>query len=261
MPVIAIAVRNIKTVLFNKLLVLLIVIMPVLQMFIMSTVIESAEVPQNGTVASGFTEIILLGQTGGASLIRFFAASTLVQFLMMTGIIAAAMVIGEKEKHTLARVFSTPLKKRQIIAGNLLGHLVTTLTVALAVLVLAKLLLGIDWGNSLIDILVVTVFVVCTITALGFVFSGLFRNMKLAVGVMSFTIMAMTFLSGGFTSGDQFSVTSRFTLNKWAFDAYIGLMEGKNLWDIKFNLAVLAVISIVLGIAACILYRRENVYE
>ncbi|MCX8132202.1 MAG: ABC transporter permease [Clostridia bacterium] len=254
-----IAVKKIKTMLLNPVMMLILVGLPLFQMFIMKTILGSFNVDNSGQKAEGFVEVTLVGLK--ISLTSLNAASTLVQFLLVTGVIGASLFIQEREKNILVRIFSVPVRKSHIVLGNLIGQVLVTALVAAVIITLSRIALGIDWGESWLGVFVVTLFVLYVSTALGFIFSGLFRSFKVANGVMIFLIMFMTFLSGGFSLDEQFDATSRFTINKWAFDAYAKLMDGQPIWNVVTNLAVLAVIGTVLLIAACIVNRRENIYE
>lgn len=259
MTLLSIAVKNIRKILGNPVLLLLMIGMPIFQVFIMKTVTGSTGLAVSSKEA--FTQVVLLGQSSGLSIDRLFAASTLVQYLLIAGIIASSMIIAEKQDHTLMRVLSAPVNRVQVVGGYLLGQSIILMIVAASIIGITSILFDIQWGRVWWEVLVLTAVIIFVTVSMGFVFSGIFRNVKLATGVMSFIIIIMTFMSGGFTFDDKFDSIGRFTINKWAFDAYSMLMDGKGLSAITQNLLVLCILGTLFSLAAVFLYGRENIYE
>jgi ABC-type multidrug transport system permease subunit len=262
MVILRIAVKTAKMVLGNGVMLLLLVALPVFQILVMQTILGNAT-PSASTsgVASGFVDVIALEEYKSLPMVNYFASSTLVQFLLIAGVIAASAMISEKEDKTMMRVYTTPARKVEILAGSLLGQLMVIALVAVLVIAIYFFVFDISWGDSWPGVLIVTVFVLFVTSAVGFMVSGLFSKVGIGTGAMSFVIIAMSFLSDGFTLGGQFEATSRFTINKWAFEAYNKLMEGQPLASVVPNLAILGTVGCVLMIVAVLLYRRENAYE
>jgi ABC-type transport system involved in multi-copper enzyme maturation permease subunit len=261
MAVWTIAWKNITSILRNWILLPLVVGMPVFQIFIMTSLLNNAAGGKNTDWISSTVDIVILGKIDSTDMHSLFASGTLVQFLMIAGIIAASMVVSERQENTLLRIFAAPVRKWEIILGNLIGQSFFILVVAAAIILFSQFFLGIHWGNSFANMIVVTLSIIYVAVSMGFLFSGLFRNSKVASGAMSFVIIMMSFLSGSLTGGGQFPIIEDFTINKWAFEAYMLIMQGGTLADALPNLAVLAVVGTVLCIAAGLLYRRENIYE
>jgi ABC-type multidrug transport system permease subunit len=230
---------------------------------VMMNIIMEGVAPASSSQATvdPFIKVIVLGNTVNLPMIQLFTASTMVQFLLISGIIAAVMIVTQREDKTLMRVFSCPVSHGSIILGNLLGLSTVILIVAMIFIAITSMLLGISWGGSWLNIVIVTVFVIYAAASMGFLFSAIFRNVKLAGPIMSFVVMTMTFFSDSFTFSGQMDATARFTLNKWAYSAYNGLMEGRNLDAVYNNLLILGLSGTALLIIAILLYRRERIYE
>ena len=256
------ALNNIKRVFGNFVMIPILILMPVFQMVIMNIIMESVAPASNGSAAADpFIEVVVLGNTVNLPMIQLFTASTMVQFLLISGIIAAIMIVAQREDKTLMRIFSCPVRHSSIVIGNLLGVSMVILIVAMILLGITSLLLGIDWGSSWVNVVIVTVFVIYAAASMGFLFSAIFSSAKLAGPIMSFVVIAMTFFSDSFTFSGQMDATARFTLNKWAYSAYNELMEGRNLDAVYGNLLILGLSGTVLLIIAILLYRRERIYE
>lgn len=257
MAVLHIAFKRIKDMLFNPIMLMVLVGLPLFQMFIMKTILGDTDTA--GNAAESFVDITFVGLD--ISLVNLNAASTLVQFLLITGMIGASMFIQEREKNILVRVFSLPVSKNGIILGNAAGQVVVTSCIGAVVIALSKVALGVEWGNSWFSVLVLTVAVIYVSTALGFAFSGFFKSFKVANGAMVFFVMLMTFMSGGFSFDGQFETIGKLTINKWAFNAYARLMDGQSLGSIAPNILILMAMGTGLLILAFVVYGRENLYE
>lgn len=260
MAVWTIAFKNLKGLLFNKVLMLLVIGMPVFQIFIMTSLLKNTGYEGTDWLGSTF-DVVILGKVDNTDVKSLFASGTLVQFLLIAGIIAASMVVTERQENTLLRIFAAPLRKWEIIAGNLAGQALYIMAVSAAIMLITHYFLGIHWGDSIVGIAAVTLSIVFVALSMGLMFSGMFRNAKVASGAMSFVIILMSFLSGSLTGGGQFQGIEDFTINKWAFEAYMLIMQGKSLVEAMTHLGVLAGIGTVMCFAAALLYRRENIYE
>jgi ABC-type multidrug transport system permease subunit len=262
MVVWSIAFNNIKRVFSNFAMILVLIILPISQIVIMQTIMDGvAPVTVTAAPIDKFIDVFVLGKAINLPMIQLFAGGTIVEFLLIGGVIAAAMIIAQKEDKTFMRMFTCPLRFSSIIIGNLIGMSITIFIVAAAFLAVTFLFLGISWGSSWLNVLIVTAAITYVAVALGLLASALFKSVKIGAAFLSFFIITMQFLSDSFTFSGNFDATSKFTINKWAYDAYNKLMEGQTLNSILTNLLVLGIIGTVMVIAAILLYRRERIYE
>lgn len=261
MEVLTIAYKNIKMMCKNMLFLLFLVAVPIFQIALIKMVVDNAAEVQSTIMSQGFVEISIISKGAVKLAVGEFSTGIVVQFILLAGILAGAMIVQEREKNTLMRVFAAPLSKIKVLTGILIGHTVIILTIAAAIIIVIKLLFGISFGHSWIDTGIVTIFAVYVSSALAFLITGAFKSPKIAGGVMSVVIILMTFLSGGMIPGKQFDAISKFTINKWISDSYLKLMEGSNLSGISSNLLIIGIMGTVFMIMAAIIYRRESIYE
>lgn len=253
-----IAFKNIKTMSKNVLFLFFLIQSPLFMIFLIKMMEDNIE--KTGGAAESLVEMVVLTQAHNGYLTQAFASGLLAQFLLIAGVIAAAMVVTEREQNTLMRIVATPITKTKILVGIFISHCVIVLAICILIIGLSYFLFDIYWGEWLL-VIVVTLFSVYVAAALAFVISGVFKNPKVTGGVMSAVIIAMTFMSGSFVQGPQFDVLSKFTINKWISDAYVRLMEGNGLESIGSNLLILGIMGTVLMLIASILYRKETIYE
>ncbi|WP_315115998.1 ABC transporter permease [uncultured Clostridium sp.] len=255
-----IAYKNIKDMFKNIFLLGFLIIIPLFLIGIINSMAGTGGEMVNDH-SNSIIEIVILSASKDNSSIQYFATTTLVLFTLLGSMIAASMLVGEREKNTLLRMFAAPIRRSEMLGGILIGHSLIVLLISSAIIILSNLIFGVNWGSSILNIIVVTIFGVYVATALAFIVSGVFKSTKVAGTVASFIVIFMTFASGGFTGGDGFGVISKFTINKWISDGYLKLMEGGDLNSIKINLIILGIMGTVFMIIASIIYRRENIYE
>lgn len=255
----SIAYKNIKDMFRDIFLLGFLIIIPLFLIGIISNMSKGGQVLQSNS--NSLVELVILSPSKGNVFVESFATTTLVQFTLMGSMIAGSMLVGEREKNTLLRMFAAPIKKSHMLSGILIGHSIVVLLLSGSIIIGSKLFFGVSFGNSPLNVFIVTLLGVYVATSLAFILSGIFKSSKVAGIVSSFIVIFMTFASGGFSEGDKFETISKFTINKWISEAYLKLMEGGNLLSIKTNLIVLAIMGTVFMVIATNIYRRENIYE
>ncbi len=259
MAIWTISLKNVKTMCQNVLFMILMLIMPLALIFFISSIINSTGAPQQEI--GGFVEVIILNQAKPISFTQMFSVSMLVQFLLMTGVFTASMIVEEREKRTMMRIFAAPLKKIEILLGNLFGQLFVILILATIIIVVTSIGMDVFWGDSLLNIMIVTLFTVYTASAIAFACSAIFKNPNIVSIIMSIFIITMSMLSGTFNPSGQTGSIGKYTLNKWAFEAYIKVMAGESLNSILTHLLILGVVGTIFMVIACVAYRRDEIYE
>ena len=256
-----IAINNVKRTLGNIALIPILIIMPIVQMMIVYTVAGGASpAPIGHPVLDTYVATVILDKIARLPAMELFAAGTLVQYLLIGGMIAGVMIISQRENKTLMRIFTCPVSKFEIITGNLAGLSLIILAIAAIFIMTTKFVLGVNWGYWP-GVMLITVFVIYAAASMGFLTSAIFKRSKMAGAFMSFFLTAMTFMSDSINFSGNFGAVSSFTLNKWAYEAYNKLMEGRGMESVLINLLVLGLVGTAFLAAATMLYRREGIYE
>jgi len=88
-----------------------------------------------------------------AQMIATIMAMMLVFYCFFTGTAAAQSILQEQEDGTLPRLFTTPVRRSQILAGKMLSVFLTLLAQLVILLAVSALVFGIHWGDALSIIL------------------------------------------------------------------------------------------------------------
>lgn len=245
---------------FGNLIYLPILIgMPMFQIFVISAIFKEIDSTTISSSGSNLVEIFIIKELPPISMLQGFSITMVIMFTMLTAIILAVTEISEREDKTITRIFSSPVKKSQYIAGCIIGQFIILVLSSTTLILLTKIFYKVDWGTSLVGLIIMTMALIFVSLAMGMFFSGIFNNSKIASGVMSFIVVVMTFVSGGLTMNSAFGGLSKLTINWWASQGFIRIVEGEALSSLLNPILVLVTLGIVFSMAATMVYRREGI--
>lgn len=190
--------------------------------------------------------------------VQYYAASMLIMFLLYSGLMASNSLFSEKDNHTLYRLQSTPVSNTAIFGGKILGCSIVTIVQAILIVVGSSLMYGVHWGEHVWLLLVVCVLITLTSMTIAIIVSLVTKASSTATAVIQAVIIAMTFLSGGFTPlpVDLIQSLGEFTVNHWALQGILRMMLNAETSQILTCVGVLGAISLGLSAAAMITYRK-----
>ena len=178
---------------------------------------------------------------------RLFAG-IVVMFLLFSATLGARALIEERRSGTLERLMTTQVSAGELFIGKFLAGVGRTMVQSFVLLGLAFAVLGVAGPVAFLQCLVLTLVVAAAVTSVGLVIAALARTDEQAAFAAVFVTMIMSVFGGTFfpTSGAGWlDALGRFTLNKYATDAFVGLLgETANLADQWVELAVLGAVAI-----------------
>lgn len=254
-------INYIKRAFGNKFIIPLLIVGPLFQTFLMKANLSGLSQGTGNSNGGGHVQLIMLGQLMPENMDQLVASSSLVYFIMLAGLVMVGLNVSDRKNNTLMRIYSTSVKRLSVATANITAQALITAFIAAMYIVLSEILFGINWGKSFTLITIVTVIAAVVSASLGFAASTLFRNPKAAVGTVTCILFVSAFLSDSFTLGGQFDDVSKYTINKWAYDAYMLLMQGAGLGTVGVNLAVLLCTAFLLLILGLFISGRERSYE
>ena len=97
-------------------------------------------------------------------------------FSMYTMVFGIGTILNDRQYKTWQRMLISPVSKASILGGSMVVAYITG-AIQIGVLILGgKYLLGIDWGNSILGVLMVAAAFVFTVTSLGLLLSGVVKT-------------------------------------------------------------------------------------
>ena len=183
----------------------------------------------------------------------------IVMFLLFSVALNAQTLIEERRNGTLERLLTTRLSAGELFAGKFLAGVSRGMLQMLVLLVLAFAVLRIAGPGALVQSAVLALVVSAAASAIALVIATVARSEDQATWGAAFITMFMAVFGGTFFPiGDSgtLELFSRFTLNRYAIDAYEGILaETATLGDATSEVAILVGVTLVCLVIARVLFR------
>ena len=186
----------------------------------------------------------------------------IVMFLLFSVTLSAQTLIEERRNGTLERLLTTQLNAGELFAGKFLAGVSRGMLQTLVLLVLAFAVLRIAGPGALAQSAVLTLVVAAAASAIALVIATVARTDDQATWAAVFVTMFMTVFGGTFfpiAGSGVLEIMSRFTLNRYAIDAYEGILaETATLGDATSEVAILGSVALVCLVIARVLFRVSS---
>ena len=183
----------------------------------------------------------------------------IVMFLLFSVTMSAQSLVEERRIGILERLMTTRLGVGQLFVGKFLAGVGRGIVQSLILLVLAFVVLRVGGFVAFAQSAVLALVVAAAVSSMGLVIASVARSQEQATWGAVFFTMAMTVFGGTFFPvGDSgpLNVLSRLTLNKYAIDAFEGILaETATLADHGLEIAVLGGITVVGLLIARLAFR------
>jgi len=181
-------------------------------------------------------------------------------FIPLLGI--SALLVWERESHTLQRLITTPTSKATFLLGTLTGALGSAIIQMMVLIGFGVIILKLSWGNSIPGLAVMLLSFGLASAALGTAMGTFIKTSKQA-GNLSIAIgMAMALLGGAWWPSELFPQAVRVLMKvlptSWAMQGFNDLaLRGKGLADILPTAGVLLGFAVVFFSIGVLRFRYE----
>lgn len=196
---------------------------------------------------------------------QYYAAGMGVMFLLMTVITGVSTMIEEKEQDVFNRLLITKLTNTHYLIGKFIGLLFMSSIQFFIIIIGTRYLYGVDWGNSMLGVMVVGLSFVFSVCGLGVLLGTLVKTEKTfnAAGMLGTQIMAAV---GGsmvplYVFPEWMNSVVKILPNALALQTFLDLMIGADLRQVLVEAGILIAIgvgSIVLAFASLSVKRRAS---
>lgn len=188
-------------------------------------------------------------QDGFKRIMAITLAGQMIFFGFFTAANSMASILQEQEEGTLARIFTTPTSRTQVLGGKFLAVVFMVIVQALVMIVAGRLLFGVEWGNPL-SVALSVIGQVLGATGLGVLLISLIKTSKQTGPVLGGALCGLGILGGVFTvavpnAPKIFDLSGMFVPHGWVLRAWKATLAGSGPADLLLPLAVL----IVMGVA------------
>jgi ABC-2 type transport system permease protein len=176
---------------------------------------------------------------------------------LLTGI----SFLRERSQGTMERLMASPVSRLDVVIGYLCGFFLFALTQTLIIVLFTIYVFNINFLGDLWQILVFQIFVITGAVTLGIFTSTFARNEFQMVQFIPLIIVPQIFLSGVLWPVEQMPDYLQWLSTvmplRYAIDGLNDIMlQGKNLLEVGFELAVLTGFAVVTSVLAAITLRR-----
>lgn len=204
--------------------------------------------------------------TGGAAsnnlqaLMGLVMAGQLVFFSFFTGANAMMSILHEDEEGTLARLFTTPIRRTHILAGKFLAVALTVLIQGVSLLLAGRLIFGIQWGEpgALALALVGQMFAA---VGLGVMLVSFIRASRQAGPIFGGGLTVLGMLGGLFTTNipmpAAFTAIANFTPQGWVLKAWRLSLAGQPPSELLGPFLVLTTMGVVMFVIGAVVFRKR----
>ena len=188
------------------------------------------------------------------------AAQNLVMFMFITAMASSVALIQSRRLGVSTRMLSTPTSAGTIVAGETLGRFFVTMLQGLFIVIAARILFGVDWGDPVAASLLVVTFALAG-TGAGMLLGSTLSNEQQAGGLAIFLALILAALGGAMVPLEIFPPTmlkvAHLTPHAWALDGFSELIRfDGGLAEVLVELGVLFGMSVVLiGLASWRFHR------
>lgn len=180
---------------------------------------------------------------------QYYCAAMLVMFVLFGVSNGVRNMTEERQTRTLGRLMTTSAGKATVITGKFLGLMFITITQALVLITFTWLIYRVNWGNSVLGILIVTISCVFAASGLGMMIAAIAKTAKTVEGISQLVIQLFTILGGGmipvYVMPDAVKNIAKITVNWWAVNGYYDLMLGSGVIKVLPYCAVMVLMGVI----------------
>jgi ABC-2 type transport system permease protein len=228
-------------------------------------------------VGQGIASGLSLNHAAGVSYLQFYYPGILGMSVLFTSIFSGISIIWDREFGFLKEVLVAPVPRWAVAIGKVLGG-ATVAMVQSAILIALAPFVGVALSVQLVlELLLVSFLMSIAVTSLGVALAARMRSMQGFQMLMNFLVMPLYFLSGA-----MFPVSSAPTwmrtlmiLNPLTYGvdalrnvvlsgaaetslADMARQAGLIRWDLGIDLAVMALVAVLLSVVAAVRFRRAD---
>lgn len=163
-----------------------------------------------------------------------------------TYLIAGINFLSERTSGALEKLLSTPVRRREIIIGYVIGFSVLALIQSIIITLFVVYVLGLTIVGSIWYVLLIIILTAIVALTMSLLLSTIAASEFQIVQFIPIVVIPQMFLCGLFPLNDGWDTAGHFMPLYYTVDALRGVMlKGHSFEDIWFNLLILAAISIL----------------
>lgn len=193
--------------------------------------------------------------------IDYYCVQTLLQMLVLGGIVGVFSMLEDVDKNTYIRLKSSPVTEIRIMIARLAANICYLFTIAVMIIGLSAFLFGANWSGNYGIIAIAILLHVTIVTGLGMFVGLVSKSISVSIGIMIIFQIIFSKLSGAFGPEPTTGILSYMSPNVHAKNLLYGtIYQGSHGLMIE-SMVALIIILLVIFVSFCMVYgwnRREN---
>ncbi len=183
-------------------------------------------------------------------------------FAFFTGSYAMMSILREDEEGTLARLFTTPTARTNILIGKFVAVFITVTLQGIVLMVAGHYAFGIQWGEPL-SVSLALIGQVVAAAGLGVLLISFVKTTKQGGPVLGGGLTALGMLGGLFTANipggmpEAFAMLANFTPQGWVLKGWNIVLSGQPVADLLLPFIVVLVMGILMFALGAMMFRRR----
>lgn len=211
----------------------------------------------------GFVKIEALNEKKEPRAVDYYGVTMTTLIVLYSAMTGAYAMKSEKNRKTEGRMMVAPIGKKEIFIGKILGALVVAILQIFIVIIFSKYVVGVNWGDNIVILLLVIGSEIIMAVSLGIGVSFLTKTESAMNGILNSIIPVMVFLGGGYVPLEQFNseilnTISNFSPVRWVNSSILNIVFRNNYEKVLPTIAINITAAVILLVTASMLFRREE---
>ena len=149
-------------------------------------------------VDNNFIEVNSYGTTDSPNALDYYGVTIMTMIIMYGAFISAFGIIDERDKGTLNRMLSSPVKNHQVFLGVSAGSIVQILLQTFVVYFVCKQFLNVDYGSRPVLFFTILLSLITMVVCFGITLATLIKDTAVINTVIGLAAQVMVFIAGGY---------------------------------------------------------------
>jgi ABC-2 type transport system permease protein len=196
-----------------------------------------------------------------ARLIAQVMAGMMIFFVFFGAAYTAQSILKEDEEGTLARLFSTPTPRAQILAGKFVSVFVTVGVQSVVLVAVSSIVFGIHWGAPL-PLMLICMAMVTVATGFGLLLISLIKTVRQSGPVLG-GVLSVTGMLGGLFSAAvpnmpaAFNAASLLMPQGWAMRGLKQIIDGASVPDVLLPAGLMLAMGVVFFTLGALRFQKR----
>lgn len=196
--------------------------------------------------------------------IDYYGVTMTTLIIMYASMTAGFGMNSERTRNTLNRIFVSPIKRREIFTGKVIGFLAITMIQITIVLIFSKYILKVNWGSNLGIVIAVLASEIILAVSIGIGVSFFAKSEGAMSGILNMLVSIMIFFGGGYVPLEQLKskaidAIAKFSPIKWVNDSMFNLIYREDFSKVIPAIIINLTLGIILIAISSLAFRREEV--